>query len=77
MLDGYTPEQRFFLSYGQIWRSNYRVEQLRLQVATGNHSLPQYRVMGPLANFTPFFQSFACPADKSFARSEADKIVIW
>ncbi|MDX2217596.1 MAG: M13 family metallopeptidase [Burkholderiales bacterium] len=77
MLDGYTPEQRFFLSYGQIWRSNYRVEQLRLQVATGNHSLPQYRVMGPLANFTPFFKSFACPADKSFARSEAEKIVIW
>lgn len=77
VLDGYTPEQRFFLSYGQIWRSNYRVEQIRLQVATGNHSLPPYRVMGPLANFTPFFQSFSCPADKSFARSDADRIVIW
>ncbi len=76
-LDGYTPEQRFFLSYGQIWRSQYRVEQMRLQIATGNHSLPQYRVMGPLANFTPFFQSFSCPADKSFARSDADRIVIW
>lgn len=76
-MDGYTPDQRFFLSYGQIWRSNYRVERMRLQLATDSHSPPRYRVLGPLANFTPFFQTFSCPAGQSFARSEADKIVIW
>lgn len=76
-LDGYKPSQRFFLSFGQIWRSNYRIEQMRLQVATGNHSLPRFRVMGPLANFTPFFEAFSCDLSKSFARSEAERIVIW
>ncbi|MBL8516367.1 MAG: M13 family metallopeptidase [Betaproteobacteria bacterium] len=76
-LDGYTPEQRFFLSYGQIWRSQYRTERLRLQLATDSHSPPRYRVLGPLANFAPFFKSFSCDLDKSFARSEADRIVIW
>lgn len=76
-LDSYTPEQRFFLSYGQIWRSNYRMERMRLQLATDSHSPPRYRVLGPLSNFTPFFQAFSCPAGQSFARSEADQIVIW
>jgi putative endopeptidase len=76
-LDGYMPEQRFFLSYGQIWRNNMRMEQLRLMLATDSHSPARYRVLGPLSNFTPFFKAFSCPADKSFARSDADRIVIW
>lgn len=76
-LDGYTPDQRFFLSYGQIWRANYTVERMRLQLATDSHSPPRYRVLGPLANFTPFFQTFSCAPGQSFARTEADKIVIW
>jgi putative endopeptidase len=75
-LDGYTPEQRFFLSYGQIWRSSYRTERLRLQLATDSHSPPRYRVLGPLANFTPFFSTFGCTG-QTFARSDADRIVIW
>lgn len=76
-LDGYTPEQRFFLSYGQIWRNNTRLEQLRLMLATDSHSPARFRVQGPLSNFTPFFKAFSCPADKSFARSDAERIVIW
>lgn len=75
-VDGYTPDQRFFLSYGQIWRSNYTVERMRLQLATDSHSPPRYRVLGPLANFTPFFSTFGCTG-QTFARSEADRIVIW
>ncbi|RMG76874.1 MAG: M13 family peptidase, partial [Bacteroidetes bacterium] len=57
---GYTPEQRFFIAFGQVWKSNYTEEALRQQVMTNPHSPNKYRVLGTLS-FTPeFFEHFGC-----------------
>lgn len=75
--DNYSPNQRFFISMGQIWRASYRPEQLRLQLATDSHSPPRYRVLGPLANFPEFFKVFGCEGGKTFARGNEEIVTIW
>src|SRR5439155_487655 len=54
LIDGFTPEQRFFLSYANVWRAKYRPEALRMQIATNPHSPAQWRVNGPLSNLPEF-----------------------
>ncbi len=76
-LDGFTAEQRFFLSYATIWRSKYRNEALIDQLRTGNHSPARYRVLGPLANVPAFAQAFNCPAGAPMMRAAAEQISIW
>lgn len=76
-VDGYTPEQRFFLSFATIWRSKIRTEALIDQLRTGNHSPPRYRVLGPLANVAAFAQAFNCLADAQMMRAGAEQISIW
>ena len=62
-IDGYTPEQRFFLSFAQIWRTKMRPEALRVRLATDPHAPPRFRVLGALADTPEFRQAFGCPAD--------------
>ena len=79
-IDGFTPEQRFFLSFAQSWRASSRLEQLRTQLATDSHSPPRFRVLGPLSNFAEFFSAFGCSNGedgKSFARRGSDIVTIW
>jgi len=66
-IDGYSPEQRFFISYGQGWCENYTPEVLRLMAQTNPHSPVQYRVNGVLVNLPEFRQAFACKAGTSLA----------
>jgi predicted metalloendopeptidase len=76
-IDGFTPEQRFFLAWAQGWRNNVRPEALKLQVNTDPHSPPKFRVNGPLANMPEFAAAFGCkPGDPMLqpAESRAD---IW
>ena len=61
-IGGYTPEQRFFLAFAQIWRQNVRPEALRLSLATDPHAPNRFRVLGPIANLPEFAQAFPCPA---------------
>jgi putative endopeptidase len=61
VVNGYTPEQSFFLSFAQGWRRNIRPEQVRLMVATDPHSPARYRVLGPLSHMPEFSKAFACP----------------
>ena len=61
-IDGMTPDQRFFLSWAQSWRRNYRDEALKLQVNTDPHSPANYRVIGPITNMDSFAQAFGCKA---------------
>jgi predicted metalloendopeptidase len=72
-LDGYTPEQRFFLSFAQIWRENIRPQALRLSLVTDPHSPNQYRVVGPLADMPEFAAAFQCPTPQSAAAA----VAIW
>ncbi|MCK6560988.1 M13 family metallopeptidase [bacterium] len=58
LIDGFTPEQRFFLNWAQVWRINYRPESLRLQVLTNVHAPGNFRVLGPLSNMPEFHAAF-------------------
>jgi predicted metalloendopeptidase len=64
-IDGLTPEQRFFLSFAQGWRSNARLEYERNALLTGQHSLPRFRVGGPLAHMPEFAKAFSCDASRT------------
>jgi putative endopeptidase len=75
--DGFTPEQRFFLSWAQLRRQNIRPEALRQQILTDPHSPGQYRTIGPLMNMPQFQQAFGCPEGSKMVRSAADRAVIW
>jgi endothelin-converting enzyme/putative endopeptidase len=59
-VDGFTPEQRFFISYGQGWCENYTPEILRLIAQTNPHSPVQYRVNGVVVNLPEFRKAFSC-----------------
>jgi putative endopeptidase len=76
-LDGFTPDQRFFISIARIWRVKTREAYLRMYVNTNPHSPPQWRVNGPLMNFTPFYQAFNVqPGDKMY-KPENERITVW
>jgi len=74
---GFTPEQRFFLSFATIWRENIRPEALRLQVNTDPHSPPRFRADGPLSNLPEFARAFDVPEGAFMRRSDEDRVVIW
>jgi predicted metalloendopeptidase len=76
-VDGFTPEQRFFLGYAFSWATNVRPEFARLMVATNPHPLPKFRVNGPLANFPAFAEAFQCKAGDAMVRPESDRCQIW
>ena len=76
-IDGYTPEQRFFLAFAQGWRRNTRPEAVRLQIATDPHSPARFRVLGPLSNMPEFLNAFGCEGGSSIARPEAMRVKIW
>ena len=75
--DGFTPGQRFFLSWAQLRRSNIRPEALRQQILTDPHSPDQYRTIGPIMNMPQFQQAFGCPEGSKMTRTTADRAVIW
>jgi putative endopeptidase len=59
-VDGFTPQQRFFLAWGQAWCENVRPEMARMMAQTDPHSPPRDRVNGVLGNMPEFRQAFAC-----------------
>lgn len=76
-INGYTPDQRFFMSIARIWRVKTRDEYLRNYVKNNPHSPPMWRVNGPLSNFTPFYEVFNVkPGDKNYKSTE-ERIKIW
>ncbi|QDA59212.1 M13 family metallopeptidase [Hymenobacter jejuensis] len=76
-VDGFTPEQRFFLAWAQIWRTNSRPEYLRQQVLTDPHSPAQFRTNGPLQNMPEFYEAFGCKQDAKMVRAENVRAKIW
>ena len=61
-IDGFTPEQRFFLGFAGVWCTNLTPQVKRLEAATDPHSLPEYRVNGTLFNMPEFAAAFSCKA---------------
>jgi putative endopeptidase len=73
-IDGFTPEQRFFLSFGQIWCANERPEAVKLQVQTDPHSPPKYRVNGTVQNMPEFQKAFSCQPGKPMVKQSACRV---
>ena len=76
-IDGFTPEQRFFLSFASAWRQVQRPEALRLQVNSDPHSPNRSRVNGPLSNLDEFAAAFGVPDGAPMRRPLADRVTIW
>lgn len=76
-IDGFTPDQRFFLSWAQIWRNKSTDAMARQLIETDNHSPGEWRCNGPLSNFEPFYQAFGIKeGDKMFVPVEK-RAKIW
>jgi endothelin-converting enzyme/putative endopeptidase len=73
-IDGFTPEQRYFLSFGQIWCENAREESLRLRTQTDPHSPGKFRVNGVVENMPEFQQAFACKAGQPMVSANACRV---
>ena len=76
-IDGFTPEQRFFLSWATIWRNNIRPENLRVRVMTDTHSPGEFRANGPLTNLDEFAAAFGVPEGAAMRRTPAERGTIW
>jgi len=74
-IDGFTPEQRFFLGWAQVWAAKATPEAEVRQVKTDPHALPRWRVNGPLSNMPQFAQAFGCKEGQAMVR--ADRCIIW
>lgn len=73
-IDGFTPEQRFFLGWAQVWAAKATDEATRSQVIGGPHALPRWRVNGPLSNLPQFAQAFGCKASDGMVREQLCQI---
>jgi predicted metalloendopeptidase len=76
-IDGFTPEQRFFMGYAVTERGHYRDEALRLQLQTDPHSPGEFRVNGPLSNLDEFYQAFDVKEGDKLWRKPEDRVKIW
>jgi putative endopeptidase len=72
--DGFTPEQRFFLGWAQVWGANERLEYERLMANTNPHPLARFRGNGPLSNMAEFAKAFGCKKDDAMVREQVCKI---
>lgn len=77
LVDGFTPAQRFFISYAQLWKINYTDAEIKNRIANDSHSPGMYRVNGPLKNCPEFFKAFDVKEGDKM-RNPASKVAkIW
>lgn len=75
--EGFTPAQRFFIAYAQLWKINYTDEELKKRLATDPHSPGMFRVNGPLMNCPEFFEAFDVQESDKMRNSEDAISKIW
>jgi endothelin-converting enzyme/putative endopeptidase len=73
-IDGFTPDQRVFLGWAQVWCENARPEAERLKAATNPHASNRYRVNGPLSNMPEFAKAFSCKPSAPMVRDNACRV---
>ena len=73
-IDGYTPDQRLFLAWGQIWCTNYRPDAARVQALSNEHSLAEYRVNGVVENMPEFDKAFSCKQSDAMVPQNACRV---
>ncbi|HUH46477.1 MAG TPA: M13 family metallopeptidase [Arenibacter sp.] len=76
-IDGFTPEQRFFMSWATVWRTLIREEALRTQIRTDSHSPGRYRATQPLQNIDAFYEAFDIQAGDAMFLPPEQRVKIW
>jgi putative endopeptidase len=77
LVNGFTPAQRFFSAYAQLWKIKYTEAEMKKRLATDPHSPGMYRVNGPLKNCPEFFEAFQVPEGREM-RNDVKKVArIW
>ena len=76
-IDGFTPEQRFYLAYANVWAGNIRDEEILSRTKTDPHSLGRWRVNGTLPNLEEFFKAFNIKEGDKMFRPASERVVIW
>jgi putative endopeptidase len=76
-INGFSPEQRFFIAFAQVWKENHTEKSMKLQVFTNPHSPGKYRVLGPLSNMPEFFAAFNVKEGDPMRRSAEKIALIW
>jgi len=77
VIGGFTPDQRFYLSFGQIWRAKLRDSALREQVLSNEHSPPEFRAIGATRNADPWYAAFGVkPGDKYYLAPD-QRVHLW
>ncbi|MEJ2007655.1 MAG: M13 family metallopeptidase [Acidobacteriota bacterium] len=76
-IDGFTPDQRFFIAWAQNWANNTRPKFARLLVNVDPHPLPRFRTNGPLSNMPAFAKAFNCKPGDPMVRPPSERCLIW
>jgi putative endopeptidase len=76
-IDGFTPEQQFFIAWGQFRGDEIRPEAQRLMVQGDPHPIAKYRVIGPLSNLPDFQAAWSCKADAPMVRPQSKRCEVW
>jgi putative endopeptidase len=76
-IDGFTPDQRFFLSLAQVWRMKISDAATRMSISTNPHSPPMYRTNGPMSNMTSFYKAFNVKPGNKMYRPDTARVKVW
>ena len=76
-IDGYTPDQRFFLNFARIWRGSTRPERLEVLLNSDPHAPAQLRAVGSASNMPAFAKAFECKTGDAMVRDEDKRVKIW
>nr|MBP8669375.1 M13 family metallopeptidase [Bacteroidia bacterium] len=76
-IDGFTPEQRFFINFAQVWRNNIRPEELKKRLKTDPHSPGKFRANGTVRNMPEFYEAFGITKENKMYLPPDQRVEIW
>ncbi len=77
VIEGFTPDQRFYLAYSNVWAGNIRDAEILSRTTSDPHSLGRWRVNATLRNIAPFYEAFGITEGQPMFMPEAERVVIW
>jgi putative endopeptidase len=77
VIDGYTGDQRLYLSFGQVWRTKMRDSAIRTQTMSNEHTVAEFRVIGPTRNQDAWYDSFGVKSGDKYYLPPADRVHLW
>ena len=77
VLDGFTGDQRVLLGFAQVWRSKYRADAVKRQVASDPHTPDEFRAIGPVRNVDAWYKAFDVQPGQKYYLAPKDRVRIW